>query len=275
MNSYVFRGIGFFINIIGLFYSSYAAKLAVKIFSSPKKGSLDIEESDYLDTAFKEEVIYQDISLMTYRWLGTKETILLAHGWESNSYRWKDLIELLKQEKYNIVAVDAPAHGNSGSKIFNALLYSECIHVVTKKFKVDAIIGHSVGGTASAISLNNYNLSSVKKLVSLGAPSNFVGSVNGYIKMMGYSKNVSNAMNQYYLKHFGYLIEYFTAANFSKNIKAKGLIIHDKKDRIISYRDALDIKKHYENSQLIKTMGFGHGLKSDKVYNHILEFLNA
>ena len=260
---------------MSLFSSSYAAKFAVKMFSSPRKGGLDEEESDYLDTAFKEEVIYQDISLMTYRWEGNKKTILLAHGWESNSFRWKDLIELLKLEKYNVIAIDAPAHGNSGSKIFNALLYAECIHVVTKKFKVDAIIGHSVGGTASAISLNNYNLSSVKKLVSLGAPSNFVGSVNSYIGMMGYNKNVSKAINQYYLKHFGYLIEYFTAANFSKNILAKGLIIHDKKDRIISYKDALDIKKHYKNAELIKTIGFGHGLKSDKVYNHILEFLNA
>ena len=54
-----------------------------------------------------------------------------------------------------------------------------------------------------------------------------------------------------------------------------GLIIHDKKDRIIPYKDGLKFKQNYHNAKFISTKGFGHGLKSDVVYNHILEFLNA
>ena len=91
---------------------------------------------------------------------------------------------------------------------------------------------------------------------------------------MGFNKTVMKAMDAYYFKHFGHLPEYFTVANYSKNIQAKGLIIHDRKDRIIPYKDAIEITRHYKNSKLVKTVGFGHGLKSDKVYNHILEFLN-
>ena len=82
-------------------------------------------------------------------------------------------------------------------------------------------------------------------------------------------------MSQYVLKHFNHLPEYFSAANFSKDIKAKGLIIHDKKDRIIPYKDALNYKSNYINSEFIVTKGFGHGLKSDVVYNFILDFLKA
>lgn len=267
--------IGFFINLLSYFTPQYAAKLAVKLFSTPRKGQLNEEESNYLKFAIHEPIFYNNIPIMTYRWSGKKDTILLVHGWDSNSFRWKDLIELLKLEDYNIISIDAPAHGKSGSKIFNALLYSECIHAVIKRFKIDIIIGHSIGGTASAISLHKYNIIAVKKLIALGAPSNLVGLVNHYIKMMGYNKKVSEAINQYYLKHFDHLPDYFNVENFSKNIHAKGLIIHDKKDKIISFKDALEIKRHYKDAKLVKTVGLGHRLKSDIVYQHILNFLNA
>ena len=108
----------------------------------------------------------------------------------------------------------------------------------------------------------------------LGAPSNFDEVINHYIKTMGYSKRVIKAMNSYFLKHFGYLPEFYTIENFSKNIQAQGLIIHDKKDRIISYKDALHISKNYKNSKLVRTIGFGHRLKNELLYNHILEFIN-
>ncbi|MBP0904427.1 alpha/beta hydrolase [Mariniflexile gromovii] len=273
MNKYFLKAIGGFINLISYFSPNYAAQIAVFLFSKPKKGKTKEVELPFLNTAKKETVQYQNMSIATYHWSGTKETVLLIHGWESNAFRWKDLIEILQSQNYNIIAIDAPAHGKSGSKIFNVFLYSECIHAITNKFNIDIIIGHSVGATASAIALHNYN-SSIKKLVSLGAPSNFAGIINNYILMMGYNKRVINAMNAYYLNHFGHEPDYFSAKNFLKDIQAKGLIIHDKKDRIISYRDALDISKHYKDSKLIKTVGLGHGLKNDQVYNHILEFLN-
>ena len=92
---------------------------------------------------------------------------------------------------------------------------------------------------------------------------------------MDYNDRVSAAMNRYYLKHFGHLPEYYCVENFYSNINAKGLIIHDKKDQIISFKEALDIKRVYKNSDLIKTNGYGHRLRSEKVYQHILNFLNA
>ena len=274
MSKYMPKIIGGFINFISLFSNTSASKIAIYIFSKPRKGSINTEEREYLETANQKVVQYNDISLQTYQWQGKKPTVLLVHGWESNSYRWKDLIELLKSEDHNIISIDAPAHGNSGSKIFNAMLYSECINEVINQFNIHTVIGHSVGGTASAIALHNYKISSVKKLISLGAPSNFIALSKNYRKMMGFNKRVQKAMDTYYLQHFGHFPKYFTVANYSKNIQAEGLIIHDRKDRIIPYKDAIEITRHYKNSKLVKTVGFGHGLKSEKVYNHILEFLN-
>ena len=274
MNKYLPKLIGALINFISIFSCQLARRLAIYIFSTPQKGKLNDKQINYLNSATKEFIYYNNTPIATYYWKGEKAPILLAHGWESNSYRWKDLIEQLKKLNHTIIAIDAPAHGNSGSKTFNALLYSKCIHVAAKKHKPHTIIGHSIGGTASTIAINNYNLPSVKNLISLGAPSNLNNIISNYIKLIGINPKVVTAMNRYYLNHFGQLPNFFTIANFSKNIKAKGLIIHDKKDKIIPFTDALDIKQHYPNSTLIETTGFGHGLKSEKIYNYIIEFLN-
>ncbi|MBD0825024.1 alpha/beta hydrolase [Aestuariibaculum marinum] len=274
MNNTLVKTIGKLINTVSYLSPNCAAKKAVDIFSTPRKGKLHTEELEYLKSATQKTFEYDGIDIKTYFWQGTEKTILLVHGWESNSYRWKDLIDIFKAEDYNIVALDAPGHGNSGHKTFNAVLYSECINMVAQEFKPDIIIGHSIGGTASALATNNHKIP-VEKLILLGAPSNFDEVIDNYVKIMGYNKRVTKAMDAYYLKHFGKLPSFYSIKNFSEDLEADGLIIHDKKDRIISYRDALQISKYYKNAKLVKTKGFGHGLKNEIVYNHILEFLNA
>ena len=274
MKKTIVKTIGKSINGMSYISPNYAAKLAVKIFSTPLKGKLKEKDVKFLNSAIQNDIVYDTFKVRTYHWQGKKETILLVHGWESNTARWDDFINLLRSKDYNILALDAPAHGGTGSKTFNAVLYSECIHAVLKQCHVDVIIGHSIGGTASALATNKYQ-PSINKLILLGSPSNFDEVITNYIKMMGYNKTVIAAINAYYLKHFGQLPSFYCVENFSENITAKGLIIHDKKDRIISYRDALEFYKHYKNSKLISTKGYGHSLKSDEVYNHIINFLNT
>ena len=275
MKPILLKSIGKFLNLVSLISPKLSGKMAIKLFSTPQKGKLKNQEPTLIKESKKRIIKYDTISIMTYQWEGENDTVLLAHGWESNSYRWKHLITFLKDLNYNVIALDAPAHGNSSGQVFNALLFSECIHVVAKTYQPNAIIGHSVGGMASVFCQYKYQLPCVKKMILLGAPSNFVGVFDRYSKMMQYNTVVINAMNNYVLEKFNHLPEYFSAAKFSEEIHSKGLIIHDKEDSIIPYSDALDYKKHFSNAKLISTTGLGHGLKSEKIYNSILEFLNA
>ncbi|WP_323788187.1 alpha/beta hydrolase [Psychroserpens sp.] len=266
--------IGAIINFIGLFSRRAASKIAIKLFSSPRRKRIKEVEKDFLETAFIEDLKYDDISIMTYRWLGKKDTVLLAHGWESNAVRWKDLILKLKALDYNVIALDAPAHGLSSGKLFNALIYSECINVVAKKFNAKIVIGHSVGGMATTFFLHKYQLPTIEKLVLLGVPSNFVGVFGRYVNMMGYTTRISKTMDDLILERFHNKPEHFNAAKFSETITAKGLLIHDKYDAVIPYSDAEDFKNFYKNSKLITTEGFGHGLQSETVNDHILTFVS-
>lgn len=274
MQKYLPKIVGALVNLIGALSPKKSAKIALKLFSTPLRGRLSEKEMDFLGTAYTEELKYEDNLIMTYRWIGTRETIVLAHGWESNSFRWKSLIERLTELDYTIVALDAPGHGRSGGKRFNALLYAECIYAVAKRFKSNIMIGHSVGGMSTVYFLHKYKLPSVEKLILLGAPSNFVGVIKRYSNMMGYSKRVQTALNSLLLERFNYLPEYFNVAKFSSDLSAEGLLIHDKEDAIIPYSDATDFTKYYKHSQLITTNGFGHRLRTDKVNEYIISFIN-
>jgi pimeloyl-ACP methyl ester carboxylesterase len=267
--------IGTYYNAISYLSKTYAANKAILLFSSPRKGKITEEQSDFLGTAFQEELIYDMHPIMTYRWLGKKDTVLLAHGWESNAARWKSLILNLKQHGYNVIALDAPAHGYSGSKIFNALLYSEFIHVTAKHFKPKIMIGHSVGGMATVICQNKYQLESIQKMILIGAPSEFSSVLKRYTDMMGYNQRIIDQVNALVIERFGAEPKAFSTAKFLENINSKGLIIHDEEDSIIPYNDALLIKNSFKDSILITTKGLGHSLNDDTVVSYIYDFIEA
>lgn len=267
--------IGLFINFVGLFSRKLAARIALFLFSKPLKGRINEKQSDFLGTSFREEIIVNSFAVMTYRWLGKGKTILLAHGWESNAARWQYLIEPLQKLNYNIIALDAPAHGRSGSNRFSALLYAEFINNVSKKFNPDIIIGHSVGGMASAFSNSNHKDSRLKKLILIGAPSEFTDVLKRYFNMMGYSKRIQNAIINLIKNRYKVDSISFSTAKQLERFHIEGLILHDENDRVIPYSDALLISKSFKNSTLITTSGMGHSMVHESISNHIYEFLEG
>ena len=274
MKNLIVKFIGKTFNLISYLSVSRAVNNALYLFTTPRSGRrLTEEQLEFLGTAYQEELKYGKNTIMTYRWLGKKPTILLAHGWESNSFRWKYLVSELRNKGHNVVALDAPGHGNSGSRFFNAILYSEYINVVAKRFQPEIIIGHSVGGMSTAFFQNKYQLESVKKIILLGAPSEFTDVLKRYTDMLGYNQRITKQLNLTIIERFGGKPENFSTAKYLEGINSKGLIIHDEQDAIIPYSDALLIKNSFKNSTLITTKGLGHSLNDESVSNHIYEFI--
>jgi len=268
------KSVGWLINVSSFFSRSFAANKALMLFGTPRLGHITEKQLTFLDTACKEEFEYDNLSIMTYRWIGGKQTILLGHGWESNAARWKRLITFFKEKDYNIIAIDAPAHGKSGGKVFNAVIYSEFINVIAKRFQPEIIIGHSIGAMASVMFQYKYQLDSVEKLILLGSPSDFSDVLERYSEMLGYNQRIRNQINHTIIDKFGQSPEAFSTAKFSEHLSSEALIVHDTDDQIIPYEDALQINKSFKKSKLITTKGLGHSLNHDSVINYIYEFLD-
>jgi len=266
---------GAYFNILALFSKKLAGEKAFTLFSSPRKGNVLPLQTSFLKKA--EDIIIEvgGKQIQTYSWAGTKDTVLLLHGWESNSFRWRNLIQFLSDANFAIVAFDAPAHGNSSGGIFNVPLYAECTQHIVKHFKPSFIIGHSVGGMTALYYQYLYPQNSIKKIVTIGAPSEHYELMVHYQNIVGFNKKVLESLDLYFKAHFGYGIRDFSSSQFARKIQIDGLLFHDIEDPITPYHNSEKVHANWKNSRLISTRGLGHSMHQDQVNNQIIDFLKS
>ncbi|HAF77707.1 MAG TPA: alpha/beta hydrolase, partial [Maribacter sp.] len=58
-----------------------------------------------------------------------------------------------------------------------------------------------------------------------------------------------------------------------ENNTKKGLLFHDRFDKIAPYHASVDVHKHWKGSEFISTEGFGHSMHQDEVNDKIISFL--
>lgn len=130
------KSIGFYINLMSYVFPKKATQLAHTYFSEPRKGKLTPKNlPKVLQEALSENVRHNDDSIQTYIWNGNETVILLIHGWESNSSRWKKMLPILKKSGSTIIAIDGPAQGLSSGKEFTIIKFAEFINIVVKKYQ--------------------------------------------------------------------------------------------------------------------------------------------
>lgn len=274
-NNILPHAIGFYFNVLAIFSKEGVAQKAFTLFCTPRKGKVLQLQTSFLDKARHDVVTVGGKKLQTYCWPGKKETVLLLHGWESNSFRWRNLIGLLQNEGYQIIAFDAPAHGNSSGSILNVPLYAECTEHVIQRFNPDCIVGHSVGGMTAVYHQHLYPNSSVQKIVTVGSPSELSDIMLQYKKILGFNNRVLSALDDYFKKHFGFGIHDFSTATFASTITIPGLLIHDELDTIAPVHASERVHATWKNSTFVKTSGLGHSMHQEAVSDRIINFLKS
>lgn len=265
--------VGAYLNSLAHISPLRAGKLAIKLFASPQKGRLTPEDSIYLTTAKAHVDKYDDVAIQTYTWQGGDKTVLLVHGWESNSARWQWLIDYLKAENFTIVALDAPAHGASGSPYFSAALYAKMIQKVVERVQPNAVIGHSVGGFSVAYSVYQMTDTPIEKMILVAAPSNLRQIFDKYFDVLKLNKKVRANYYIEFERYFGKSVDEVTIEHFVSRIETEGLLIYDKHDDIVAVQDATKIKTQWNNAEMMITEGLGHSLQHKEVYEAIIRFL--
>ena len=268
------KSIGLYINILSFVFPKKASQLAYGFFSEPREGKLSKDKlPGILQEAQSEMFQLQENSFHTYTWKGNDTVILLVHGWESNASRWENLLPYLRESGSTIIAIDGPAHGLSSGKEFNIPQYAEFIHVAVQKFKPQYLIGHSIGGKTCLYYQSVYQNDAIKKMVILGAPSDFKIILNNYITLLSLNSKISKSLEAHYLNNFKLSLEQFSGKIFASKLTIKGLMAHDIDDSVVLFEEGKKIAAAWKNVVFIETKGLGHSMHDDELYKKVSHFL--
>jgi pimeloyl-ACP methyl ester carboxylesterase len=180
------------------------------------------------------------------KWLCNRpgaKTMLVCHGMNSCSYRFEKYVQLLLQNHFNVLAFDAQAHGQSDGKILNAVIYSEIIIEIEKRYgPADGIIAHSIAGMATCFAMEQLK-DEKKKIVLIAPATETVTQVDHFFNMLHLSAAFRKVFDDEILRTRGLPAAWYSVTRAIQNFNAQVLWIHDKDDTICPYKDAITIQQ--------------------------------
>lgn len=266
---------GIYFNILVLFSKRKTAEKVFNVFCTVRKGKILTSQKNFIDPVKDKVHSLAEHKIQSYQWQGTKETILLLHGWESNTYRWHKLIEKLQKAGFTIVAFDAPAHGYSSGEYLNVPIYAEILEHMVQYYKPKHLVGHSVGGMTIMFHQYYNPKSDIDKIVTIGSPSEFHEIIAHYQQLLGFNSKVLEVLDEYLYHKFGFRIHELSTPTFAKNNTKKGLLFHDRLDKVTPYHGSERVHAAWKGSQFVTTEGLGHSMHQDEVNDQIIDFLES
>jgi pimeloyl-ACP methyl ester carboxylesterase len=268
------ESIGKYLNLLSLIAPSYTAKKTLEIFAKVRKGKIDKDKIfPILEEGKQNRFHCNGHEIQRYHWKGSGKKVLLLHGWESNTHRWRNLIRSLKTKNFDIHAIDAPAHGYSSGTYHYLTNYAAAATKMIEEYDIEIVVGHSMGGMAMLFAKSIKPLETVKQLVSIGAPTDFSLIVAGYQNTIRFNKRVYRLLDQLIEKEIKVGIKEFSTSKFTYENLGELLILHDRLDPTIPLWQAERIQKNV-GGDLFITEGFGHSMHQKEVCQKIMEFLN-
>lgn len=273
IQKYQTKLVGKTLNLLFEFAPDKAVEKSLDIFLSPRKGRITEEAEDFLKHADKRELIeIEGTQIQTYFWGKGSKKILLVHGWESNTYRWKSLIELLPKEDFTIISLDAPAHGNSTGKHSNVPLYTQAIEFLIRTHQIQYAVGHSLGGFTLLFHQSLRDNSALEKMVLLAPAVEMQSILRGFQRTLNLKPSLMEKFDQRFEEKYRYKLSEFSFLNRMGESPVATLFIHDKEDRIVPYKETENLVNHWGSADLMSTQGLRHGLRSEKIDESILEY---
>jgi pimeloyl-ACP methyl ester carboxylesterase len=266
------------IKVLSLFSKRKAAERALEIFSIPWRRTRKQPYGIYLDA---EQVAFdfQGTTVRGFRWsrAGARKATVL-HGHESTVLNFEMYIKGLLAKGYEVIAVDAPAHGLSDGKSINALEYRDFIIQLHEKYgPIQSYIGHSFAGLTIPLAIEKIAHDESYRLALIAPATETTSTIDGFFKII-YSndRRIKEEFEKLIVSIGGEPSSWYSVSRAVQNIKADIIWAHDEDDTITPLADAIKVKeKNYPNIKFVITKGLGHTqiYRDEKVIKAIIDFL--
>ncbi|TCD29105.1 alpha/beta hydrolase [Pedobacter psychrodurus] len=219
-----------------------------------------------------------EVNINCFSWGNGKRKVLLTHGWASKALDFYELIiELLKIDNLEIIAFDAPGNGSSISEFSNLMLYADSVKSIALNYaQPDVLIGHSLGGMANVIALQELGLTpdlliSVAPLIRL--KENFEQSLDS----VNIGTKDQDIFFSNFAKEFPVPASHFNLTDlYQLNSEIDHLLLFDPADHISPYPFLKEFLDKYPaiRSKSFEDVGHYKILRSTDVIEDIVQRIN-
>jgi pimeloyl-ACP methyl ester carboxylesterase len=199
---------------------------------------------------------------------------IAVHGWEGRATQWGPMAREMLTHCVEVVAIDAPAHGETDGMHADPLVFAEAIHsTVDELGPFDFALGHSMGGGAVALALSQGL--KVDKAVLIASPAAFADVAMRFARHVGMPKRMHSDFLAAIGDAAGMAIEDADITRLVSTLDIPGLVVHDRSDDDTPCADAERITAAWPRGSILLTEGLGHRrlLRDPGVIDEIIDFL--
>jgi len=231
-------------------------------------------EQYWLDQAHYESIDYEDCLIATWCW-GDGPAVLLVHGWNGRGAQLGAFIEPLCRAGYQVIAFDAPGHGQTTGHRADTLSYTGALRAVARRYgPLHGIIAHSFGVPCTTLALSEGE--SCDCVVVIGCPPPYETLAQYFSKRLKLPLKLRTLFYKRLEQRFGTNVwQRFSPIALAVSLSTPALIIHDKGDRAVSWRYSEALANAWPGAQLLSTQGLGHFriLHDEKVISSVVMYI--
>jgi pimeloyl-ACP methyl ester carboxylesterase len=268
------------LNIIAVFSPVLAARSAYRIFSTPFRKSRKpappvFSQCEHLSARTAAGKI------AVYRWNHpSPQKILILHGFESRAFNFDAYIKPLIKAGFEVLAMDAPAHGASEGKKLSLPDYVSAIEEVTLHFgPFNALMGHSFGGLAMGMYLESRADLPAVDAILIAPATETTTAIDTFFRFLQLGREIRKAFDQYIRDLSGRDPEHFSLKRIVPlQQRHRFLWVHDEDDDLTPLSDVEPlIVEGHEHVTFLITQGLGHRriYRDNRVRQEILSFLSS
>lgn len=266
-----------------LLFPEFSASLAERLFLTPPRPRDAAAAALDLIDARSSVLQHKGRHIAMWEWgrrgapwgAGDAPAVLLAHGWGGNAAQMRAFAFPLVSAGLRVIAYDQPAHGVSEGRLTGLPDFADVLAAVAGHHgNVQAVIGHSLGATAAAL-VHAQKKAELRKIVLISPPSDLVGYSRRFARWHWIPEPVRDAMQAAIEERYGLPWSELELARLAPRLGARALVIHDRADKVVPWRQGEQFARHWAGARLISTEGLGHRriLADDAVAQAAVDFI--
>jgi alpha-beta hydrolase superfamily lysophospholipase len=266
--------------VVSALSTRLAVSLAMRLFLTPVKRTIEPEEAQFLATGKSNSVRSPTGKLQVYEWPGAtadSPAVLIVHGWIAHAARMAYLIRALHARGLRVVAFDAPAHGRSSGSQADMHAFRGAIQtVIATCGSVQGVVAHSFGALATASWLAEDQPAAVRAAVLIGMMHDMGYITDSFSQVMALRPEVRAGFRERVRERFGAYPEEVTTAALMRRVHRPVLLVHGGSDDVVPTEHAEAVSRELRDGQLLIAPDLGHGapLRDPETVRQIVDFLS-